>query len=802
MLAIRHQLISRISRVIWPHGQLVLLQLLAYGTLLWGFSAHSALLSTLFLLIQWWLGAEIAGLVLRRSITLTELLAFGGALSLLLVVIFNQSLIQIGISGRYTTICVGATALALSRFRRRCQRLALLNNEGWHLNTPLVSSAMICVTPGLSWTTLFGLGSLIMYLASRTDGSQLRKSLISRSGYAVATALTVGALGFVFFDRTFGAARNQDTQYFESMGILIARFGAKSGDPSMVDASIDNYHWLAYGWIGIINDFSSAPPFLIQDRLATFVWSLALAGALLIIATRVGASRIVSIMTAVFAIGLGVDILYYSWTLSASLCAVFLALAITALQRESLANSHIYVILGLFVIGASAILAKAHSLPIIIATSLALGLTDFVRRRRRTLLTYQALLCTSLIGVFALKYLPSPYDDNNDKAFDFSTIWRSGPLQAFWDMRGVIGPLLTIAACNIFLVCALVGVTKSFNRHKIDLRCTFAVVWSASLSTLFSVLILTVSGTTASTFASVVDFVQFWNALAAAILCILLWSVWFADGFDRLSRRALPTLTILALFSAIISFVLRTDIWRESVTITLWESTIGGSRLGRWIVYLIVNQASFSVAALIALVSLIGSQRGIFKLHIFAVTFLTVFVCSSGFTTYIRTAELLVIPESREQRLDINYPANRSNELIELGRLVRTSTPPDAIFASNNFCCKGEEWLDGNYRSRSASGYGGANFQLGAETQRRFLIQGPLFSGIAYQNRDFNAEERKRLQVSLSFANSPSFDDLLKLKGYGVDYFIVNLQLTKHSDWNALGDTLFRGTEFLLLRLG
>jgi len=608
-------------------------------------------------------------------------------------------------------------------------------------------------------------------------------------------------LGFVHFDQTLGAARFQDSQFFEAMGVLIARFGAGSGDPSIFGASIEKYHWLAYGWIGIINDFSSAPPFLIQYQLATFVWSLALAGALLISAARFGASRIVSIMTAFFAIGLGVEIMYYSWTLSASLCAVFLALALTSPQRESLTNSQIYVIPGLFVIGASAILAKAHSLPIIIAISLTIGLTDFARQRKYSLLISQALLCISLFGVFTWKYLPSPYDDNNDKAFNFSSIWRSDLLQEFWDMRRTIGPLLPVAACNILLVCSIVGIAKSFNRHDSNFRTTFAVVCSVLLSTFFSFLILIFSGTTATAFSSVVDFVRFWNAFAAAMLCILLWSVWFARGLNHLPRRALLSLSILVLCSAIISFVLRTDVWRDSVTITLWETTIGRSRLGRWLVYIIVYQASFSVAALIALVSLIGFYREALRLHIFTVTFLTVFVCNSGFVTYLRQSELLVIPESREQRLDINYPANRSNELIELGRLVRTSTPPDAVFASNNFCCKGEEWLSGDYRNFSASGYGGANFQLGAETQRRFLIQGPLFSGIAYQNRGFNAEERKRLQVSLSFANSPSVDDLLELNRYGVQYFIVNLQLTEHSDWNTLGVTLFRGTQFLLLKL-
>lgn len=97
----------------------------------------------------------------------------------------------------------------------------------------------------------------------------------------------------------------------------------------------------------------------------------------------------------------------------------------------------------------------------------------------------------------------------------------------------------------------------------------------------------------------------------------------------------------------------------------------------------------------------------------------------------------------------------------------------------------------------------GANFQLPAETQRRFLVQGLLFSGADFRgNRSLTTRETSFLRLSLSFANSPTKRDVSELQDLGVRYFVVNLRLTALSDWGDFATERSRSSEFLLLELG
>jgi hypothetical protein len=140
---------------------------------------------------------------------------------------------------------------------------------------------------------------------------------------------------------------------------------------------------------------------------------------------------------------------------------------------------------------------------------------------------------------------------------------------------------------------------------------------------------------------------------------------------------------------------------------------------------------------------------------------------------------------------------------VLLGDHVRDSTATDQVLASNNFCCAGTDWwsviaagLDD--RPLTETSWGGANYLLAAETQRRYLVQGLRFL-VGFQTA--TPEQINRMSLSLEFANTPSASSLRKLKAYGVSGYVVNLSLTEHRDWSEFAIERFRSGDFVYLEL-
>jgi hypothetical protein len=158
--------------------------------------------------------------------------------------------------------------------------------------------------------------------------------------------------------------------------------------------------------------------------------------------------------------------------------------------------------------------------------------------------------------------------------------------------------------------------------------------------------------------------------------------------------------------------------------------------------------------------------------------------------------------DSYEQSV-VNAAPHADLDLRNMATFISHNTKSDIVLASNNFCCFGDSWFNNDlalYASgnlvKGESSFGGANFLLPAHSKRRFLIQGPRFMGA-----NPSAELVKRMHLSLEFANSPTIDDVKKLKEYHVSAFVVNLSLTKMRDWSEFAVTKYSNEKFSLLML-
>jgi hypothetical protein len=271
----------------------------------------------------------------------------------------------------------------------------------------------------------------------------------------------------------------------------------------------------------------------------------------------------------------------------------------------------------------------------------------------------------------------------------------------------------------------------------------------------------------------------------------------------------------LVIASATAALLLRTDVWRASVVPKIWRLAWLRHLLKMLLVDHIFIVITLALAVVFSIVfsstsrtnrhPVLGSTR---RFALLATSVALSVVALATVTQYVKMAEARVHSRTvanPHSNVRINWPTKRSEALVALGRFVREFTRRDAIFASNNFCCFGESWFMASELGDPSSrldDFGGANFQLPAETQRRFLVQGLLFLGAEFRDeKQLNDDERRRMLLSLSFANSPSMSDVETLRNYGVEYFIVNLQQTARQDWSGFAVELFRNEQFVLLQL-
>lgn len=782
---------------------LVIGTVLAVLGLFSGFSFSSFLLTVFFLCTQWWLGAELVRGILRRNLEILEVLAYGGIVGLLWTTTVNETLIQLRISSRLTISFVFIAASLFAIARKRKAESGILRLENAQLTLPISAVALTAVAPGLTWPTLTGVSLLLLHFCSQTVKPNTRLPGWKKVSGVLASLSTFASLFYLFFDKSWNGPRDQDTQYFEAMGVLIARFGADAGSPTLAEASISKYHWLASAWVGMINNLTDASPFLVQYQTLTFVMVVILVSSVILIVKTLGASPTVYGFVAVISLGIGgTEIVYYSQPLSIATFTAFLAFCLTVFP-EGKSNARKFIVsLGLFQFGLIAIFAKGMALPLILGVAIAVGLTHVRKRKDFHVFLYQAGFCGALVVVFAWKYLPSQYSGALT-ATPLQSVRGFGISEGLWQVRSTFFSVVLLTVLTLLLAWTKHEISRvgGFANNSLEQRGSNLLEISQVIVVLLVIGIWLVEDSGAV--FGVVSNGLFFAQLSLTCLSLSVLTRQAPSSNQTILRLTWAYSLAVGAFSAIF---FRSSIWLESLTSSIWQSRVGGSRVGRWGVHALINQTGPIIAALAALALIVVYRRTEARLFVFITVFSLVSATHSTSTVLIREFEyrrnLTNSEVMNSFQEDINLPAIRSNEIIELGRLVRSNTEIESLFATNNFCCKGASWLSVPTNTFWRAKFGGANYQLGAETQRRFLIQGPLFGGAPYRTPPrLSQEEENRLRLSLSFANSPTNSNLRDLKTYGVQYFIVNLSLTDVRDWRKFGDELFRGSEFLLIRL-
>lgn len=137
-------------------------------------------------------------------------------------------------------------------------------------------------------------------------------------------------------------------------------------------------------------------------------------------------------------------------------------------------------------------------------------------------------------------------------------------------------------------------------------------------------------------------------------------------------------------------------------------------------------------------------------------------------------------------------------------------TAETAVLATNRFCgasCRGADWFDQDLDllgedfnlPSSASGFGGNNFRLSAESRRRVLLEGPRWLLVnGYSPED----ARDRMSAALQFAETASENSRVKLEQFGVTHFVLHLPSRVSTiGLERYGEVVATNREFALIAL-
>ena len=144
---------------------------------------------------------------------------------------------------------------------------------------------------------------------------------------------------------------------------------------------------------------------------------------------------------------------------------------------------------------------------------------------------------------------------------------------------------------------------------------------------------------------------------------------------------------------------------------------------------------------------------------------------------------------------------------ISVGTWIREHTPKHSLIATNHFCgsqCTGPNWFENDYKNLndtylyppSPTGYGGFDFILSDYAERRFFIEGSRFLLVNGMPRE---EVRERMKLVLDFANAPNAETIQSLKDLGVDYFVLEKNMTEAKLFNHLSTIVFENSSYLVL---
>jgi hypothetical protein len=618
----------------------------------------------------------------------------------------------------------------------------------------------------LLWLQLCGLAALAMssefeWLLNVAGGC-LAASL---AWFAFASrppvAMSIAAISFIgtvgvatVFRGPFWWAVSDDYMLFE----VIARHITAAGPFTpwgVVDFS--RYHWLSYGWSGLLDFAASSPDTLVTlTRVIPLVYSLALASSLLVVVERVLRPRLITPVTVLPAWAIVASVrLDWAAPSTAGIFAVItatVAIAAIIVDRDDAPWRR----LSLYALFASvAVLTKLPGslvlLPLVLAAeTLSRGARSQLRR------TIHAVLAALAGFAFILALLPTL-----SHVLDGFTIEakRLPGLSWFYGPYVAAGVVIVRVLWILFPLLAVWSVVFRLDRRTAHSDATtLGVVLSLFLA----------MGVTAESLVNGPQNTQQYFSAPNYFVATLALLVIAPHLSGQMLGHRRPR---IALWWSVVAIVL--VVWNFAASRLTWSAP-----LDRAAIRDTISDPRLIFAAVLTVAIWMGGRTVIHSLAppLLLLLFLLVQqgvkpttsqIANDGIRPTVKPAELVAMLGTDDAQA--------------AGRWLRENTQTGELLATNYL------------RVRSTNEFSD-DYSLAMWSQRTFLVIGPKF---------FYASDsaKSEIDVSLRFGAEPDAASASQLFELGVDWFVVDREATSVRSWKPWAELRFESGRFAVLRL-
>jgi len=549
-----------------------------------------------------------------------------------------------------------------------------------------------------------------------------------------------------------------DYKFFE----VLARHITDSGPlKPWGSISFASYHWLSYGWSGLLSLTSgSSAPLVTLTRVMPLVYSLALASSILLVATRLQRNNDLSrgAVTAVWAV-LAVTRLDWSGTSTAGVFAVLAAFlgTLTVVLSNDMAEWRRLALYALF--GSITLLTKFPSVlmfgPVLIAAETHL----YRQRHGRSGLLIPTLVVIGgcIVAIAAVPplslllggfYVATPNPELGELA-------TRGVYFAF------AGVLIRSAWLLVDLSVVAILQRQLRSTPEVELEDFFlSLIPMFFLGVGFDVLVTGNANT--SQYFSVPSYF-----LASIGLLVFI---------PRLTKSGLkkPNATQLQLFALILTVLLALQ-----TSVKIFD-------LGNWFRYSTIVEAVadyrlhlgilLSMTMIVMMIKRYPLTRNLTPIFALVLVLPILRVVES---TSAQLIQMQREPAATRSAL-ATYLGSPDDEAV--GLWIRENTDAGSLIATNSLLKVGpEDAFDDDY-------------SLAMWSDREFLVIGPRFASAT-------KTAKYEIDLCLRFGSEPTTKDLETLTDLGVRWFVIDLAVTDHRDWDEYGAVVFKTDSLWILRL-
>jgi hypothetical protein len=526
------------------------------------------------------------------------------------------------------------------------------------------------------------------------------------------------------------------------------------------------YHWLSYGWSGLLNSLGGNPEaFVTLTRVIPALYSLSLGASLIFIsATFALAAKVqfFAILPAWTIVAL--HHLDWSGTSTSGVYAVIAAVAAVTIFNLSTTNSFVRRIALYAVWLPIIVLTKMPSLFAVFIAFILMETWNIARRVAHVKRIFLLVLAPFTVAALTTAAIGFGGELLGHWSFVFVNL-NLGQLGKFGRSFAGIGLLLQ----KLWIwVPVLIGVLWAMQR---SLQPSKHVIRGLAY---FAIPLLSMALYLDIKISSDADPTRYFSGPMYFLGSFVLFAIPQTNLLLVPTRsRAVTLVCSIALFAAGYLWV------RLDLAVELWNFI--GVQTFQWnsLKVALLQWVSTDGRFAIALVLLVSILIGVWNINWQRTCMVAALFALPAFTLYgyvdLSRGEL-----ARERSVEELDTYLGSKEIQDVGVWLNNNSESKALIATNYIV--------------SSNGGELSDYSLAVWSDRPFLVLGPGFVGQS------PAKERA-VALALRFANTPTKDACLSLSEQGVQWFVIDLRLTKTRTWKLCATTAYESENFLVLRL-